>query len=108
MKLRTGQRLRSVACATTVIVVRAGDEDVDLRCAGHPMVPVGDEADAASPVDVTAEPAAMGKRYQEGDVELLCTKAGTGTLAANGNALPMKAAKSLPSTDLVGSIRSPR
>ena len=99
MKLRTGQRLRSVACATTVIVVRAGDGDVDLRCAGHPMVPVGDEADAAAPVDVTAEPAAMGKRYQEGDVELLCTKAGGGGLTIGSVAVPVRQAAALPASD---------
>jgi hypothetical protein len=99
MRLRTGQRLRSVSCATTVIVVRAGDEDVDLRCGGHPMVPLGDAAEAAAPVDGGAEPAAMGKRYQEGAVELLCTKAGGGGLTIGSVAVQVKQASALPTSD---------
>jgi hypothetical protein len=99
MRLKTGQRLRSVTCATTVIVVRAGDEDVDLRCGGLPMVPLGKEAAPATPTDVTAEPAAMGKRYQEGAVELLCTKAGGGGLTIGTVAVPVRQASALPASD---------
>lgn len=43
----------------------------------------------------------LGKRYadEELGVELLCTKAGQGTLAVNGVALPLKNAKPLPASD---------
>lgn len=99
MRLKTGQRLRSVACATTVIVVRTGDDDVDLRCGGHPMVPLGEEAAAATPVEGGAAPAAMGKRYQAGAVELLCTKAGGGGLTIGTVAVEIQQAAALPTSD---------
>jgi hypothetical protein len=38
MQLRAGQRLKSTACDTEVVVVRAPDGDVDVRCGGEPMV----------------------------------------------------------------------
>jgi hypothetical protein len=43
----------------------------------------------------------LGKRYADDEfgVELLCTKAGQGTLAVNGRPLPLKAAKPLPASD---------
>jgi hypothetical protein len=43
----------------------------------------------------------LGKRYADEDlgVEVLCTKAGTGTLALDGTPLPIKAAKPLPASD---------
>ena len=36
---KPGARLRSVTCATEVVVVKGAGE-VDLRCGGEPMVPV--------------------------------------------------------------------
>jgi hypothetical protein len=43
----------------------------------------------------------LGKRYADADddIELLCVKPGTGTLTLNGDALDIKAAKQLPSSD---------
>jgi hypothetical protein len=43
----------------------------------------------------------LGKRYvnQTGDLELLCVKPGEGSLAANGEAMVLKEAKPLPSSD---------
>jgi len=43
----------------------------------------------------------IGKRYVNaaGDLELLCTKPGTGSLAAGGAPLVVKGAKPLPSSD---------
>jgi hypothetical protein len=48
-----------------------------------------------------AEGTAMGKRYtnEAGDLEVLCTKAGDGSLGAGGEALAQKDAKALPSSD---------
>jgi hypothetical protein len=47
------------------------------------------------------EGALLGKRYVEDalGLEVLCTKAGEGTLAVDGTALPIKDAKPLPSSD---------
>ena len=43
----------------------------------------------------------LGKRYVDdsGDLELLCTKAGDGSLATGGVLLKLKEAKKLPSSD---------
>jgi len=43
----------------------------------------------------------LGKRYSDESLglELLCTKAGPGPLAVNGNELTIKDAKPLPSSD---------
>ena len=99
MRLQTGQRLRSVACETTVVVVRAGEDEVDLRCGGHPMVPLGTDAPAAELIPGDAPPPAMGKRYEHAGLELLCTKAGAGGLTVGGAAVAPKQAAALPSSD---------
>ncbi|WP_345414569.1 hypothetical protein [Pseudonocardia xishanensis] len=78
--------------------MRTGDEDVDLRCGGYPMVPVGTDAPAAEPVADGAPPPVMGKRYAHGDLELLCTKAGVGGLTVDGVAVAPKQATALPSS----------
>jgi len=43
----------------------------------------------------------LGKRYADGDtgLELLCTKAGEGSLSLGGTPLALKEAKPLPSSD---------
>jgi hypothetical protein len=99
--LKPGTRFRSVTCTTEVIVVR-GSDDADLRCGGEPMV------DAASDAPPVGEPAApfdegtlIGKRYATEDegIELLCTKAGAGSLSLGLTPLPVKGAKPLPASD---------
>lgn len=102
MKLNAGSRLRSTVSDTEVIVVRSGDEDIDLRCGGQPMVPLGEEP----PAGLSLEPAftegtAIGKRYTDatGDLEVLCTKPGAGSLSIGDELLVLKEAKPLPSSD---------
>jgi hypothetical protein len=84
------------------MVVAAPDADVDLRCGGHPLI----DAAATPPGGLTVSPEAasgtiLGKRYvgADGKLELLCIKAGAGSLAAGGAALVVKEAKPLPSSD---------
>ena len=100
MELKVGARLRSVTDPTEVVVVRVGSGDVDLRCGGHPMVPLGDggEAPIESGFDTGAQ---VGKRYadDEAGVEVLCTKGGQATLSVGADPLPLKGAKPLPSSD---------
>jgi hypothetical protein len=101
MKLRPGQRLQSVACDSQIIVVRAPANDVDLRCGGHAVVEIGSDA-AKQDLDAAfSEGTAIGKRYGEEaqGIELLCTKAGKGTLSIGPDPLPLKGAKLLPSSD---------
>jgi hypothetical protein len=103
MKLRVGQTLSSPVDTTTVIVVRAPSADIELTCAGVPML--NGKSGGTAP-DGTADPTQMGgsqlgKRYADDrlGLELLCTKAGEGTLAVNGTAIPPRAAKPLPTSD---------
>lgn len=99
MELKVGLRLRSRACLTAVMVVRAPGGDVDLRCGGHPMQPL-DADDAASLMGAFSTGTAMGKRYVLGDVvEVLCTSPGDGTLSVGEEILSIKDAKSLPTSD---------
>lgn len=103
MKPRVGTTLASTTDATTVIVVRWGAADLDVTCGGAPMVdargPEAGTTNAAEPGQQAGTQ--MGKRYadEEHGVELLCTKAGTGTLAVGGAVLPLKNAKPLPASD---------
>jgi hypothetical protein len=99
--LKPGARLRSVTCSTEVLVVRSPGE-TDLRCGGHAMV---DVADVGGP---TGEPAVgfdegtqIGKRYADeaASLEVLCTKAGSGSLSLGDALLKPKEAKGLPSSD---------
>jgi hypothetical protein len=96
--MKPGTKLKSVVCDTEVMVIRASDAVVE--CGGKPMV---DErpAERAAIDPAFAEGTKMGKRYVDaaGTLELLCVKAGQGSLAVNGVALQTKDAKPLPSSD---------
>lgn len=102
MQLKAGTRLRSAVCETEVVVVKASGDDVDLRCGGHPMLPI----DAALPDGLAPEPAdgegtTLGKRYTDEPptIEVLCTKPGASSLAIGSTPLVIKGAKPLPSSD---------
>lgn len=102
MDLKPGSRWKSAVCDTEVVVVRPPKTPVELECGGHPMVahtepkPEGlalDEAHSAG--------SGMGKRFADeaSGVELLCVKAGAGSLSIAGQAIAAKDAKKLPASD---------
>jgi hypothetical protein len=99
---KPGTRLRSVTCATEVVIVRGPAEAADLRCGGQPMVDVSAENpetfDVSAPFDGGT---LVGKRYVNEDesIEVLCTKAGAGSLSIGEVALTVKGAKPLPASD---------
>lgn len=97
--LAAGKRLRSAVCATEVMVIAAPDGDVDLCCGGASMTD-GDGNGGAPNPDFAAG-SAIGKRYvnADGSLEVLCVKAGDGSLSVGGDALAVKDAKKLPKTD---------
>ncbi|MHB8671232.1 MAG: hypothetical protein ACYDAD_11880 [Acidimicrobiales bacterium] len=102
MELRAGSRLRSAVCETAVIVVRAPGEEVEVWCGGHPMVPIEAEVGPVADIDPNqAGGTVLGKRYADEDLglELLCTKAGKGSLSISGVPLALKEARPLPSSD---------
>ena len=100
VKLRAGQQLVSAVDTTAVIVVRAPDREVALTCGGAAMAAVG-EAVPAEPDQALMGGTQIGKRYVDAadTIQLLCTKAGQGTLALDGEPMAIAAAKPLPSSD---------
>jgi hypothetical protein len=94
--------LRGVADSTEVVVVRVPSSEIDLRCGGHPMVAIGGDASEAVPLDPDFSGGTqLGKRYvnDASGIELLCTKAGDGSLSVGTELLSLKEAKPLPSSD---------
>ncbi len=96
--MKAGTKLKSTVCDTEVMVIRASDAVVE--CGGQPMA----EAKPATPGELNpafAEGTKIGKRYVDtaGTIELLCVKAGKGSLSIGGVALQTKDAKPLPSSD---------
>jgi hypothetical protein len=101
-ELKIGGRLRSSVCEAEVVVIKAPDGALDVRCGGHPMVPVGDEPPAGLSAEAGFDGGLLiGKRYTDGsgELELLCTKAGTSSLSLGDELLELKDAKPLPSSD---------
>ena len=96
--LAAGMRLKSTVCNTEIMVIVAPDGDIDLTCGGAPMSSEGGSGDVHADF---AGGTTLGKRYanEAGDLEVLCVKAGAGSLALGGAALALKAAKKLPQTD---------
>jgi len=100
--LKAGSRLYSAACTTEVIVVKAPPGEVALTIGGAAPVDAADERPEAPAVAAGHEgPTVVGKRYvdEAGTIEVLCTKAGHGAVALDGEALGVKDAKQLPSSD---------
>ena len=100
VELRPGARFQSTVCATEVIVVK-GAGSAELTCGGAPMAPAGSAERAGGPSADASEGTLLGKRYGDGDetIEVLCTKAGEGSLGLGGVALAVKATKPLPASD---------
>jgi hypothetical protein len=96
--MKPGTKLKSAVCDTEVMVIR-GTEGV-VECGGAPMVEQA-TADKKPINPAFAEGSRIGKRYVDaaGKLELLCTKAGKGSLSVGGVALQIKDAKPLPSSD---------
>lgn len=100
MQPRVGAQLHSGVCGTSVIVVRPGTGEGALCCGGQPMLdsaPTGPTA----PIDPEfAGGTLIAKRYvHENGLEVVCTKAGDGTLSVDGEPLAVKDPTPLPSSD---------
>jgi hypothetical protein len=105
LRLRVGQRLVSATDTTAVIVIKASADDVVLTCGGVAMAGELESAGAGNPNPAPPEGhdrgTVLGKRYESanGAVELLCTKAGTASLAVNDVPMTLKAVRALPASD---------
>ena len=101
IQLKAGVRLRSAVDACEVVVVKAPADPVDLRCGGHPFLPA-DAAPASESIVAGFDGGTqLGKRYSEDELglELLCTKAGEGSISVGETILAVKGAKPLPASD---------
>jgi len=99
--IKPGLKLKSAVCAAEVMVIKA-PADATLTCGGAPMLGQKDAAPAGSVIDANQKAGCqVGKRYVNEDqsLEVLCVKAGEGSLACNGVALVSKESKKLPSSD---------
>ena len=86
VKFRAGQQLVSAVDSTAVIVIKAPAGECTLTCGGVAMA-VPDEATESAEADPSLMGGTqIGKRYvDEADtIQVLCTKAGSGTLALDG------------------------
>ncbi len=99
--LKAGTRLRSAVCNTAVMIVAAPKEDVNVTCGGAALIEINAEPSGGAVADDAKEGTQVGKRYtnEAGDLEILCTKPGEGSLAVEGTLLQVKGAKPLPSSD---------
>lgn len=104
VELKPGARFRSSVCTTEVVVVKApAGADVDLRCGGEPVLPVDQQAgeNGLAPAAGFDGGTLLGKRYADDELglEVLCTKAGAGSLSIGESPLGVKQPKPLPSSD---------
>ena len=101
IQLKAGTRLRSATDACEVVVVKAPADPVDLRCGGHPFQPIDAEVAAQGIETGFDQGTQLGKRYSDEELglELLCTKAGTGSISVGEAVLEVKGAKPLPASD---------
>jgi hypothetical protein len=99
--IKPGSRWKSRVCAAEAVLVRPPTSDGVPQCGGVDMVPIGEEAAPARIVAGLHSGCAVGKRYRSdaAGIELLCTKAGAGSLGFGGEALVLVEAKKLPSSD---------
>jgi hypothetical protein len=102
MVYKAGTKLRSAVCDAQVIVVRAPATDVELACGGSPLIAADETPAEGLTLDAAlSDGVLIGKRYAHEDLglELLCTRAGSGTLTVDGTVLALKGAKPLPASD---------
>lgn len=99
-QLKPGLRLKSAVCDGEVMVIKCAGSEA-LTCGGAPMLGGDADANGAEPDAALMEGCQIGKRYVNADdtLEVLCVKAGKGSLAVDGQALTVKGAKKLPSSD---------
>jgi len=99
-QLKPGLRLKSAVCDAEVMVIKSAGTEA-LTCGGAPMLGAGKTGNDAAAGTEQMQGCQIGKRYVNGDdtLEVLCVKAGQGTLAADGEPLSVKGAKKLPSSD---------
>lgn len=95
--MKPGSKLCSTVCDTEVMLIRYSQGQIE--CGGAPMAE--EKTATGSPDPAFSAGSLIGKRYVDADdtLELLCVKAGAGSLSVDGVALQLKEARPLPSSD---------
>ncbi len=96
--MKPGIKLKSAVCDAEIMVIKGAG--LVVECGGVPMAE--DRPATRGAINPAfADGSKTGKRYVDaaGAVELLCVKAGQGSLSIGGVALQTKDAKPLPSSD---------
>lgn len=102
MQLKPGSRWKSAVCDTEVVVVKPPKSEARLECGGVAMGAVGAAREAGSQPAAGADAGSLlGKRYGDDSLglEVLCTKAGAGSLSLDGRPLLLRETNRLPSSD---------
>jgi hypothetical protein len=102
MDLKPGSRWHSAVCAAEVVVVRAPAAPATLSIGGAGVLPPGAGRPAgAEPDEALASGTVLGKRYADEatGLEVLCTKAGAGTITVDGRQATVMAPRRLPASD---------
>ena len=102
MDLKPGSRWKSAVCDTEVVVVRPPKEATSLECGGYPLIAHSAEKSTDKAVaEGFGGGTQAGKRFADDQtgLEVLCTKAGAGTLTIEGREIGAKEAKKLPASD---------
>lgn len=102
MDLKPGSRWRSAVCSGEIVIVRPPTMSVRLECGGRPVVALSEpKPEGVTPAAGYAVGFPAGKRFADEPtgLEVLCTKAGGGTLSIDGRPLTPKEAKKLPASD---------
>lgn len=102
--LKPGSRWKSAVCSAEAVLIRVPKADGVPQCGGVDMIPLEEsEGSSAGAQMVSGFDAgcALGKRYRSeaSGIELLCSKAGEGSLGFGGEVLQLVEAKKLPSSD---------
>jgi len=100
VELKPGAKFQSTVDTTQVIIVK-GSGHADLQCGGAPMAPTGDSRIDGTPAAPNSDGTLLGKRYsnEDGTIEVLCTKAGEGSLSIADTPLEIAQTKALPASD---------
>lgn len=102
--LKPGSRWKSAVCSAEAVLIRVPKEGGVPQCGGVDMIPFEGTDGSPTGAQLTSGfdgGCALGKRYRSetSGIELLCTKAGEGTLGFAGEVLRLVEAKKLPSSD---------
>jgi hypothetical protein len=102
VELKPGSRWRSAVCDAEMVVVRPPKTGASLECGGQPVISHGQaRLEGGAPAATHSGGVLAGKRYTDPEtgIEILCTKAGKGSLSIDGRAIAAAEAKKLPSSD---------